>query len=244
MAVSVRGYWNSAGGGWTTAPVSGDLIVACSLFNNHITVSGWTKNTNINYDNSGYWTLYTRTSNGNSINDNPSALAGYGFAIALQGGSYTPDVVNEIVTNAAFGDSVYSVPITAPKNNQAPSLSDELVVFFGWINDFGDGAFGYYGCYDFYISGSGWNQVSNQYYTDFTYYDDSEYYITTQKIYTKQLSSATNPGSNTMSPADYFGNNHFKNALDGGAGGGSGIQILIKSTAVSGPTAYGPSIRR
>ena len=243
MAVSVRGYWNSAGGGWTTAPVSGDLIVACPLFNGSTTVSGWTKNTNINYDGSGYWTLYTRTSNGNSTNDSPGPLGGYGFAIALQGGSYTTDVVNEIVTNATFGGGASSVPITAPKNNQAPSLSDELVVFFCWTNDFGYPPYGYFACYDFNIAGSGWSQVSNYSYSDLTGFDADEYYYTVQKIYIKQLSSATNPGSNTMYPVDLYGANYFKGGFTGD-GGGSGIQILIKSTAVSGPTAYGPSIRR
>jgi hypothetical protein len=128
-----------------------------------------------------------------------------------------------------------------PKNNTTLATTDGLLISIGIRT-----AQGFYSTYYALDSKSninvpsGMTSVSAAAVADANYstYDDGENFGWTTfsaRVAYQQLSSSTNPGSKSFPSINY---------VSDGNGGQSAASIVIKVAAPSGPTAYGPSIRR
>ena len=236
----IRGYHQYAG--WSVTPVSGDFLVWIGSNESGMsTPSGWTAYSGMDTGGSRVW---TRTANGSSL-DNPSGASGqwpggWGSGIAFSNGANT-SIDYAAGTWSAIGTD-FSPVCPPPKANAALTTSDGLHIVTAYQKATG---------YDYTYFDPAALQLTNtllntpssytrQEYTVNSYVEPfpdaygvtwNEYY---SAVYTKQLSSTSNPGSTTFTITNPDGYQPLWHACS----------IVVKVAAPSGPTAYGPSIRR
>lgn len=245
----IRGYHQYDG--WNVTPVSGDFLVWIgSNFDGGLTTpSGWTAYSGMN---TGYSRVWTRTANGTSL-DNPSGVSGqfpnaFGSGIAFSNGANTS--IDYAAGTWSASGSDFGQVCPPPKGNAALATSDGLHIVSayqrstGWDYTSAGPYFGFsnprFNTPSGYTALSGtvqdYYEVISDYGVPPPTYDGTgawgwrEHY---SGIYTKQLSSTSNPGSTTFTIS----------GPDGADPAWAACSIVVKVQA-SGPTAYGPSIRR
>lgn len=233
-APSIRGYWTNDGfvGSWTTAPVAGDTIYVFTGPRDYqagYSVPPNSTNFPVVRSNGNYSHLAKRTATGTST-DNPTsensiAIAVYGTDGERYAGNWQATSINSTV--GAIG----------VLNSNNPVGVDDLLVVVATGALLTSYAYGYFGGTPINQTPSGMIQSAQCYlYDDYT--GDGQFGNLTQAtLLRKQLTSTTNPGSVSAAA------NVLTAAYNVYAE--STMAILIKgSSAPSGPTAYGPSIRR
>ncbi len=238
----IRGYHQYAG--WNVTPVSGDFLIwiGSNLTGGLATPSGWTAYSGMN---TGFSRVWTRTANGTSL-DNPSGASGqwpgaFGSGIAFSNGANTS--IDYAAGTWSASGSDFNQICPPPKGNAALATSDGLHIVSAYQK--ADG-------FD-YTNWGPYLQYSNPRFNTPGGYTRQEptfqdYYEITaggidgevawtehySAIYTKQLSATSNPGSTTFTITSPEGNTP----------GWASCSIVVKVAGASGPTAYGPSIRR
>jgi len=234
-APSIRGYWTNVYGTyhWTVAPVAGDTIYVFTGPGQYDASVAYPPNgTNfpVVRSNGNYSHLAKRTATGTST-DNPSpaqnsiAIAVYGTDGERYAGNWQAASQNSYV--GAIGSL----------NSGNPVGVDDLLVVVSTSASLGspDSETTYYPDPSTISPTDLIRSAQSQFYVDFA--GSGFYDLEQTTLLRKQLTSTTNPGSIQATEA-----------LESPAYGvfvQSDMAILIKgSSTPSGPTAYGPSIRR
>lgn len=253
----IRGTCGLNGGAWTVAPQSGDFLVFIGSIVDigygaaFATPSGWTAYPGLNTENTRVW---TKTATGsepaiglqdfgyiNDVDSNSFPIFGAAFAFSNGANTSIDYAAGTLSSDTSIDGGLPTAP--PPKNNTTLATADGLLISIGVRN-----AEGYY--FSGYllvsksnisppsgmtsVSAAAVENVDRGTYAD---YDVGNYIWKTfsARVAYQQLSSSTNPGSKTFPSINY---------LSDGLGGQSAASIVIKVATPSGPTAYGPSIRR
>jgi hypothetical protein len=238
----IRGYHQYAG--WSVTPESGDFLVWIGSNEGGLTTpSGWTAYSGMDTGGSRVW---TRTANGSSL-DNPSGASGqwpgaWGAGIAFSNGANTS--IDYAAGTWSASGSNFSPVCPPPKANAALTTSDGLHIVAAYQKASGND-YTYWGPQYFQGTNTDLNTPSSytrQEYTvvNYTAYTEDfggvtweDYY---SAVYTKQLSSTSNPGSTTFTITSPDGANPLWRACS--------IVVKVAGAGATGPTAYGPSIKR
>ena len=233
-APSIRGYWTNYYGtySWTVAPVAGDTIYVFTgpaQYDASVAYPPNGTNFPVVRSNGNYSHLAKRTATGTSTDipysQNAVAIAVYGTDGERYAGNWQATNLNGYV--GAIGSL----------NSGNPVGVDDLLVVVSTSASLGgpDSETTYYPDPSTISPTDLIRSAQSTYYVD--YFGSGYYDLQQATLFRKQLTSTTNPGS--IQATEALQSPAF------GLFAQSAMAILIKgSSPPSGPTAYGPSIRR